>query len=64
MITEVSPNLEPEQTAIITTLSPGPEPDPAALPAPGEQDASSLPDPAEISAAPERPKRGWWRRGA
>ncbi|MDP1737771.1 MAG: ribonuclease E/G [Caulobacter sp.] len=43
-----------------------PEPVPAPAPAPAEPEPAleaALPDPAEIGAPPEKPKRGWWRRG-
>ncbi|MDP1631978.1 MAG: Rne/Rng family ribonuclease [Caulobacter sp.] len=46
-----APEAKPEPV----TAAPKPEPAPA--PAPVE------PDPAEIGDAPEKPKRGWWRRG-
>ncbi|WP_334163405.1 Rne/Rng family ribonuclease [Phenylobacterium sp.] len=48
-----------------TASAPAPEPEavsapePAAAPAP----VPATPDPAEISAPPAAPRRGWWRRG-
>lgn len=54
------------------TPEPAPEPEPvAAAPvveevvaeAPSEPPPPPEPDPNEISAPPEKPKRGWWRRG-
>lgn len=40
--------------------APAPEPEPAPAPAPV---VAAGPDPAEISAPPSAPRRGWWRRG-
>jgi ribonuclease E len=58
-VAEVAPEPEPEPLAAVAeqpvvqlVQEPEPEPEPA------------LPDPAEISAPPAAPKRGWWRRGA
>ncbi|MFI4950214.1 MAG: ribonuclease E/G, partial [Caulobacterales bacterium] len=43
--------------AVAAVEPPAPEPEPVAAPVARE------PDPAEISAPPAAPRRGWWRRG-
>jgi ribonuclease E len=40
-----------------------PEPVAVAEPEPAPAPVAAEPDPAEIAAPPEKPKRGWWRRG-
>ena len=52
-VAEAAP--EPEPVAVEAAPEPAPEPVAAAAPA--------EPDPNEITAPPEKPKRGWWRRG-
>ena len=42
---------------------PAAQPEPAAAPEPKVlETVADVPDPNEISGAPEKPKRGWWRR--
>ncbi len=53
-IAERVPEAEPEPAADVTV-----EPEAAAAPAPI---APAEPDPAEITAPPAAPRRGWWRR--
>ncbi len=48
------PESSPEPEPAAVAPEPEPEPEPVAV---------QQPDPAEISAPPEKPKRGWWRRG-
>jgi ribonuclease E len=48
----------PEPEPVVATAPPGPKPKPAAKPA-----LVAAVDVDEISAPPEKPKRGWWRRG-
>ncbi len=43
------------EAPVVVAEAPAPAPKP-------EPVVSTEPDPAEISAAPEQPKRGWWRR--
>jgi ribonuclease E len=61
--TEVEPAPEP-----IAAVTPEPEPEPAPLPTPAAapvpaRDLSEIiaNDPAQITAPPPKPKRGWWR---
>jgi ribonuclease E len=54
----------PEPPAVVAEPAPEPEPVVAVVePAPAAA-APPQPDPAEISAPPAAPRRGWWRRGA
>ncbi|HEV2532854.1 ribonuclease E/G [Phenylobacterium sp.] len=48
---------EPMAEAVPQPVAAAPAPEPKAAPEPRE------PDPAEISAPPAAPRRGWWRRG-
>jgi len=70
------PTVEPAPPEAITTAEPvavaaTPEPEPETVsdpvagvsPEPAPQPALVAPDAAEISSPPEKPKRGWWRRG-
>ena len=67
-----TPAAEPE-TPAAPAPSPEPEPEPVSVaavanepPATPEQAVEPVaaePDPAEITAPPAKPKRGWWRRG-
>ncbi|MDQ0462872.1 ribonuclease E [Caulobacter ginsengisoli] len=41
---------------------PEPAPEPVAAPKPAPEPVAVVPDPAEILAPPEKPKKGWWRR--
>ena len=57
------------EPAIEEAPAPAPEPVAAAAPEPApvaelapEPAAPALPDPNEITAPPEKPKKGWWRR--
>ncbi|MFA7261534.1 MAG: Rne/Rng family ribonuclease [Caulobacter sp.] len=56
---KAKPAAEPEAAA--QEVAPEPEPVPETVAA--EPAAIVSPDPAEIVAPPEKPKRGWWRRG-
>ena len=58
---EVAAFAEPEPAPAPEPVAVAPEPEPAPEPAPAP--VAARPDPAEISAPPEKPKRGWWRRG-
>ncbi|HTI66560.1 MAG TPA: ribonuclease E/G [Caulobacteraceae bacterium] len=49
--------------AAATAAEPVPEPAPAPVLALAPSPAPRTPDPAEISAPPAAPKRGWWHRG-
>ncbi len=52
----------PEPDVVAAEPDPTPEPvAPAVEPEPAP--VAAQPDPAEIGAPPEKPKRGWWRRG-
>ncbi|MBS0409645.1 MAG: ribonuclease E/G [Proteobacteria bacterium] len=51
---------EPEAAPEPVAAAPVAAPEPAAT----EPAAPAEPDPAEITAAPAAPRRGWWRRGA
>ncbi|THD61898.1 ribonuclease E/G [Phenylobacterium sp.] len=51
---------EPVVEAVAVAASAAPEPEPAPKPVAA---ASREPDPAEISAPPAAPRKGWWRRG-
>jgi ribonuclease E len=51
----------PAPDAVIAETAPAPEPE-KMLETVAAEPAQSEPDPAEISAPPEKPKRGWWRR--
>ncbi len=68
-VADVAPEPEPEPVVAETPAEPEPKPAkavkaakaaPAASVAPA---APAEPDPNEITAPPEKPKRGWWRRG-
>ena len=48
------PEPEPQPEPVLATAATA-EPEPAPTPA--------APDPAEITAPPAAPRRGWWRRG-
>jgi ribonuclease E len=52
---------------IVAEPEPVPTPEPVAVatpePAPAPAPVAAEPDPAEILTPPEKPKRGWWRRG-
>ncbi|ATQ43192.1 Rne/Rng family ribonuclease [Caulobacter mirabilis] len=57
-----------ETPAVVVEAAPEPiaEPEPAPEPEPQPEPVAAAPaepDPAEISAPPEKPRRGWWRRG-
>jgi ribonuclease E len=63
---------EPAAVEAEPAPEPAPEPEPAAAApvveevvaeAPSEPPPPPEPDPNEIKAPPEKPKRGWWRRG-
>ena len=62
---EVQPDAEPAAPPVVVEATPEPRLELAlvaeALPT---VLAEALPDPAEISAPPTAPKKGWWRRGA
>jgi len=47
----------PAPEPVVVSIAPAPEPEPEPVLAP------AVPDPAEISAPPAAPRRGWWRRG-
>jgi ribonuclease E len=58
-----SPDLEPEVAPPVEAVPVAPpEPEPN-LAAPAPEPALATVDAAEISSPPEKPKRGWWRRG-
>ena len=66
---DITPIEAAEETIVGPEVVDAPEPEPAVLveltPAPApEADLSAIVanDPAQIEAAPEKPKRGWWRR--
>lgn len=52
----------PLVAADVEVAAPAPAPQPIAL-EPVVAPVAAEPDPAEISTPPEKPKRGWWRRG-
>jgi ribonuclease E len=54
VVEAVSPEPEPEPEPELQVFTPAPEPEPVMV---------AVPDPAEISAPPVTPRRGWWRRG-
>ncbi|SFK60027.1 ribonuclease E/G [Caulobacter sp. UNC279MFTsu5.1] len=53
----------PLVAAEVEIPAPAPEPEPVAVAAAEPAPAVVEPDPAEILTPPEKPKRGWWRRG-
>ncbi|KRA61320.1 ribonuclease E [Caulobacter sp. Root656] len=53
----------PLVAAEVEIAAPVAEPEPVAVAAPEAAPVSLEPDPAEILTPPEKPKRGWWRRG-
>ena len=55
VVEAVAPDLEAAPTVETAPTAPEPEAEPAPV--------AAQPDPAEIGAPPEKPKRGWWRRG-
>ena len=55
-VEEATPAPEPVAEPVAEAA---PEPAPKARPAPAPRE----PDPAEISAPPAAPRKGWWRRG-
>jgi ribonuclease E len=60
----VAADVEVEIKAPVAVESaPVPEPVAVAAPAPIPTPVAVEPDPAEILTPPEKPKRGWWRRG-
>jgi len=68
---EIAPAPEPEPVAVAepvlvgAELDAGPPEAPApAAPAPATAPAPAAYDPAEISAPPTAPRKGWWRRGS
>jgi ribonuclease E len=52
-------------TPVVVETAPEPvaEPEPVAAAVAEPEPVSTEPDPAEILTPPEKPKRGWWRRG-
>jgi ribonuclease E len=51
---------------VVAEAAPEPEPESIAEPEPAAAESAPVvvePDPAEILTPPEKPKRGWWRRG-
>ncbi len=48
---------------VVAEPAPAPEPVEVAAAAPESAPVAAEPDPAEILTPPEKPKRGWWRRG-
>ncbi|HEX3886747.1 MAG TPA: ribonuclease E/G [Phenylobacterium sp.] len=52
-----------EAAAPEAVAAPEPAPEPAPKPAPKAAAKPREPDPAEISAPPAAPRKGWWRRG-
>jgi len=56
---EAAPAPAPVPEAVVVSLE-APEAEPAVEPEPAP--APAEPDPHQISAPPEQPKRGWWRR--
>ena len=52
----------PMVAADVEVVAPTPEPEPVAI-EPAETPVAVEPDPSEILTPPEKPKRGWWRRG-
>ena len=61
---KAKPAPEAEAAPVVAAPEPeaAPEPAPVAV-APEPAPVAVEPDPAEINAPPEKPKRGWWRRG-
>ncbi|MDP2212476.1 ribonuclease E/G [Phenylobacterium sp.] len=71
--------VEVETAPVAPPSEPEPEPAPAAAPEPvaspppqpaeiavaqtGSAEPEAIPDPAEITSPPAKPRRGWWRRG-
>jgi ribonuclease E len=53
----------PLVAAEVEIPAPVTEPEPVAVAAMETAPVSAEPDPAEILTPPEKPKRGWWRRG-
>ncbi|MGN6424953.1 MAG: Rne/Rng family ribonuclease [Asticcacaulis sp.] len=51
----------PASEAVVAEPAPAPEPE-KTLETVAAEPVQPEPDPAEISAPPEKPKRGWWRR--
>ncbi|NBB15833.1 Rne/Rng family ribonuclease [Caulobacter sp. SLTY] len=63
-VVEAAPDVveaAPEPEAPAPEPEPQPEPEPVVVAAP-EPAAVKEPDPNEITAPPEKPKKGWWRR--
>ncbi len=56
VVVEAAPEAVAEPEPLQAALQPEPEPEP-------EPAAPRAPDPAEISAPPVAPRKGWWRRG-
>ena len=52
------PSPEPEPVSVAAVAS-----EPPATPEQAVEPVAAEPDPAEITAPPAKPKRGWWRRG-
>jgi ribonuclease E len=62
----VAADVEVEVEApVVVTAAPEPvaRPEPVAVAAVKPEPVVAEPDPAEIQTPPEKPKRGWWRRG-
>jgi ribonuclease E len=68
---EVAEAVAESVTESVAVVPPEPTPEPAPEPAPAPEPepvveaapaAPAEPDPNEISAAPEKPRKGWWRR--
>ncbi|MDO8901301.1 MAG: Rne/Rng family ribonuclease [Phenylobacterium sp.] len=55
---EPAPAAAPEPVA-----SPPPQPAEIAVAQTGSAEPEAIPDPAEITSPPAKPRRGWWRRG-
>ncbi len=62
---EAQPEAEPAAPPVVAETTPEPRLELALVAeAPPTVLAEALPDPAEISAPPSAPKKGWWRRGS
>jgi ribonuclease E len=60
----VAADVEVEAPVVVTaTPEPVARPEPVAIAAVEPAPVAAEPDPAEIQTPPEKPKRGWWRRG-
>ncbi len=59
---DVAAEAAPDVATAVMEPEPAPAPEPRVLETVAAEPVPAEPDPNEISGAPEKPKRGWWRR--